>query len=91
MSLTEAAACGTPTVATRIPGHVDAVRDGITGILAPGTVDDLGAAIARVAGDPALRDQLAQAAAAHASAFTWEATATGVMRALSIEAERRRR
>jgi glycosyltransferase involved in cell wall biosynthesis len=91
MSLTEAAACATPTVATRIPGHVDAVRDGITGILTEGTVEALGSAIAQVAGDAALRERLASAAVSHAAAFTWEATATGIMRALSTEAERRRR
>ena len=91
MSLTEAAACATPTVATRIPGHVDAVLDGITGILAEGTVDALGDAIARVAGDTALRTRLADAAVTHAAAFSWEATATGIMRALTTEAERRRR
>ena len=33
MSITEAAACGTPAVVTRIPGHIDAVVDGETGIL----------------------------------------------------------
>ena len=34
MTLTEAAACGTPAVATRIAGHADAVRDGRSGLLA---------------------------------------------------------
>ena len=34
MTLTEAAACGTPAVATRIAGHVDAVADGASGLLA---------------------------------------------------------
>jgi glycosyltransferase involved in cell wall biosynthesis len=91
MSLTEAAACGTPTVATRIPGHVDAVVDGVTGILTDGTIDALGAAIARVSSDASLRARLSEAAGAHAAAFTWEATATGIMRALTTEAERRRR
>src|SRR5688500_2491472 len=37
MSLTEAAACGTPAVATRIPGHTDAVRHGVSGVLVDGT------------------------------------------------------
>ena len=31
MTITEAAACGTPAVATRIAGHADAVRDGAPG------------------------------------------------------------
>ena len=34
MTLTEAAACGTPAVATRIAGHVDAVVEGVSGLLA---------------------------------------------------------
>jgi glycosyltransferase involved in cell wall biosynthesis len=34
MTLTEAAACGTPAVATRTTGHLDAVVDGVTGLLA---------------------------------------------------------
>ena len=33
MTLTEAAACGTPAVATTIAGHADAVLDGESGIL----------------------------------------------------------
>ena len=36
MTITEAAACGTPAVATRIAGHADAIVDGATGLL----VDD---------------------------------------------------
>ena len=37
LSLTEAAACGTPAVASRIAGHADAVHDGVSGLLAGGT------------------------------------------------------
>jgi len=33
MTLTEAAACGTPAVATAIAGHADAVLDGESGLL----------------------------------------------------------
>ena len=46
MTITEAAACGTPAVVTDIGGHRDAVVDGVTGLLvAP---EQLGAALARV-------------------------------------------
>jgi glycosyltransferase involved in cell wall biosynthesis len=54
-ALLEAAAMGLPVVATRIPGCVDAVRDGETGLLVP--VRDaaaLTAAIRTYLGDPAL-------------------------------------
>ena len=50
MTITEAAACGTPAVATRIAGHIDAIVDGRTGLL----VDDpaeMGSAIERLIGD----------------------------------------
>ena len=43
MTLTEAAACGTPAVATDIAGHHDAVVDGESGLL----VDDLGQLLGR--------------------------------------------
>ena len=42
MTVTEAGACGTPSVATRIGGHEDAVDDGQSGILVDGTDDMVG-------------------------------------------------
>ena len=54
MTLTEAAACGTPAVATRINGHLDAVLDGRSGLLADGS-RDLADKIAAVLGDDELR------------------------------------
>ena len=51
MTVTEAAACGTPAVATRIAGHSDAVAEGVSGLLADGN-DELVAALDRVLGDP---------------------------------------
>jgi glycosyltransferase involved in cell wall biosynthesis len=90
MTVTEAAACGTPAVVTRIAGHADAVLDGHTGLL----VDDpsqLGPAIERVLTDPALRASLSARALEHASGFKWEATARGTLEVLANEALRRRR
>jgi glycosyltransferase involved in cell wall biosynthesis len=83
MALTEAGACATPAVATRIPGHVDAVRDGVSGVLTDGTADALGAGLARVLRDPALRAELGAGARRRAAELTWEATAVGLMRALA--------
>jgi glycosyltransferase involved in cell wall biosynthesis len=91
MTLTEAAACGTPAVATRIEGHVDAVRDGVSGVLTDGTAADLGAGIARVLGDGALRARLSAGAIERAGELTWAATATGIMRALAGVAAAKRR
>lgn len=91
MSLTEAAACGTPAVATRIVGHSDAVIEGRTGVLVdPDDTVALGAAIADLIADHARREQLGKDALANAARFTWESTAVGIMRALAAEANRRR-
>ena len=35
MTVSEAAACATPAVVSRIAGHVDAVEDGVSGIVVP--------------------------------------------------------
>ncbi len=91
LSLTEAAACGTPAVATDIAGHRDAVRHDISGILLPATPGDLGAALARVLGDTALRQRLGAGAISRATTLSWEATALGVMRVLADQALRHRR
>jgi glycosyltransferase involved in cell wall biosynthesis len=94
MTLTEAAACGTPAVATRIAGHEDAVIDGVSGILTDGHESALGAAMASVLGDPHRLEQLGQGALARAENLTWANTATHVTRVLADEvrrAHRRRR
>lgn len=52
----EAAALGLPVVATRVPGCVDAVQDGVTGTLVPARdVEALAEAIRAYVKDPALR------------------------------------
>ena len=73
MTLTEAAACGTPAVATDIAGHRDAVVQGVTGMLASDT--SLGCEIAAVLGDAALRESLAKGALERSRTFRWERTA----------------
>jgi D-inositol-3-phosphate glycosyltransferase len=72
----EAAACGVPVVAAATSGLVDAVRDGVTGVL----VRDRGerawaAAIEGLLRDPARRAVMAAASLAHARAHTWKAAA----------------
>ena len=84
MTLTEAAACGTPAVATAIAGHADAVLDGESGLL----VDDLGqlpAVLGRVLGDDLLRSRLSKGALARARWFTWDAAARRALEALAEE------
>jgi glycosyltransferase involved in cell wall biosynthesis len=89
MTITEAAACGTPAVVTRISGHQDAVVEGTSGLLAEPA--ELGAAIGRVLGDGALRARLSTGALAHAAGFTWEATAFSTLAVLAEDARRRAR
>ena len=90
MTLTEAAACGTPAVATRISGHEDAVVDGRTGLLASAD-GELAAHLGRVLNDHSLRERLSRGALEHASALTWDATAKGTLSALVRSAEQQGR
>ncbi len=87
MSITEAAACGTPAVVTDIAGHRDAVEADVTGILCPDPVA-LGPALAELLADDGRRAQMSERALARAHRFTWGATATELMRLLAEEAHR---
>jgi glycosyltransferase involved in cell wall biosynthesis len=80
LSLTEAAGCGTPAVATDIRGHRSSVVDGETGLLA--VPDDLADALVRALTDHDLRARLGAAAEARVRAMTWDATAAGVLSVL---------
>ena len=91
MTITEAGACGTPAVATRIPGHADAIVDDGTGLLVDPTRDALAGALARMLGDDDARTLFAKRALEHAARFTWAATACGTLEVLAAEAERHRR
>ena len=89
MTVTEAGACGTPAVASRISGHMDAVRDGTSGMLFDDT-DGMVASLDAVLSDTALRERLGAGALAYASEFSWEATARQTLAELAAEAVRRR-
>jgi len=86
LSLTEAAGCATPSVATDIRGHRSSVVDGETGILA--SESELGEAIVRVLTDHDLRHRLGVAAEARVRTMTWDATAAGVLGVLRRAVER---
>ena len=90
MTVTEAAACGTPAVVSRIAGHVDAVRHGGSGLVADVATEPFAAALGAVLGDPVLRARLGQGARARAEEMTWEATAARTLEALVEEALTRR-
>ena len=72
----EAAACGTPVVASDSPGLRESVLDGRTGFLVThGDVSALAAACDRIIADPALVTRLGTAGRAFAESFTWESAA----------------
>ena len=97
MTISEAGACGTPAVTSRIAGHLDAVADDVSGLLAdvggehagpqdgrprPSFADSLRSVIA----DPVLRARLGRGAQARADRLSWKATAAGTLDALVDEA-----
>lgn len=83
----EAGACGTPTVAFKVDGVVDAVLDGVTGLLMEETTADaLLAGIHRLREDLVLRRQLAMQAVLHVrNRFSVEASAGQLLAALTQE------
>ncbi len=87
MTLTEAAACGTPVVATDIAGHQDAVDHGKSGFLSNG-MPELTGHLEAVLGDFKLRQRLTSGAVEHASRFSWETTARATLEMLAIEKSR---
>ncbi|MGD9997872.1 MAG: glycosyltransferase family 4 protein [Ilumatobacteraceae bacterium] len=88
LTLTEAAACSTPAVATDIRGHRSSVVDGETGVLAP--LDRLGDTLADVLLDDARRGELGRAALLRAQTLTWDAAARNILAALHGEVVRMR-
>jgi glycosyltransferase involved in cell wall biosynthesis len=83
VTVTEANACGTPVVASDVPGLRDAVIDGKTGFLVPyGDVRGFASRISQVLGDRSLRDRLAGEAVAWAKTFNWDRSAASILAAI---------
>lgn len=83
ITVMEAAACGTPSIASDSPGLRDSVRPGETGLLVPhGDLDALARAMLTVAGDAALAGRLSQQARAHAARWSWDDAAAATERHL---------
>ena len=83
----EAAACGTPVVASNSPGIRESVRDGETGLLVPhGDVAAFAAALGRLAGDRALVERFGRDGRTFAETFTWERAAEETVAHLAAEA-----
>lgn len=73
ITVMEAAACGTPSLASDSPGLRDSVRHGETGYLVPhGDPDALARRMLELVRDPARTAALGRAARRHAEAWSWE-------------------
>jgi glycosyltransferase involved in cell wall biosynthesis len=87
MTAREAMAHGRPVVATAVGGLVDAIEDGVSGVLVPsGDVGALRAAIDRLLEDPALRRELgagARRASARLSSAVVTRSVEGVYREIA--------
>jgi glycosyltransferase involved in cell wall biosynthesis len=88
----EAAACGTPSVASDAPGLRESVVDGRTGLLVPhGDVGALSDALGRLLSDHALREQMGQQAREFAETYSWQSSADAFedyLRRLVVECAR---
>jgi glycosyltransferase involved in cell wall biosynthesis len=83
ITVVEAAACGTPSLASDSPGLRDSVRHMETGYLVPHSdVDALAARMLELAGNPALVARLGGAARRFAERLTWERAAAETERHL---------
>lgn len=73
----EAAACGTPVVASNSPGIRESVMNGATGFLAPhGDIDALAGAMNRIANSRELVESMGTKARSFAESFTWDKAAS---------------
>lgn len=85
ITIMEAAACGTPSLASDAPGLRDSVRNGVTGLLVPhGDVPALAQGMLRLAADRALVERLGRAAREWAMQLSWETAAATVEHHLTL-------
>jgi glycosyltransferase involved in cell wall biosynthesis len=79
----EAAACGTPTVASDAPGLRESVLHGQTGLLVPhGDVEALTESIASLFADAERRETMGREGRSFAEGFSWDASADAFERRL---------
>jgi glycosyltransferase involved in cell wall biosynthesis len=84
ITVMEAAACGTPSLASESPGLRDSVRHGETGYLVPhGDVEGLAARMVELADSPQLVARLGEQAWRFAEGLPWDLTAAATERHLS--------
>jgi glycosyltransferase involved in cell wall biosynthesis len=83
ISVLEAAACGTPTVAYDVAGLRDSVKNMETGLLVPfNNINALSDAITNILVDDGLRNRISRGAREWATHFSWERTAEKALNAI---------
>ena len=92
MTVTECAACATPTIATNVTGLKDSVVDGETGILISQNPSkkELADAMIKLIENPKLLETLSNNALKRAKAFTWERGYKEFMREVEIIVDRKK-
>jgi glycosyltransferase involved in cell wall biosynthesis len=80
LTVIEAAACGTPSLASNSPGLCDSVRDGQTGYLVThGDAAALASRMVELAGNPELVARLGAEARRQACAWSWDDAAAATL------------
>jgi len=90
LTVMEAAACETPSVALEVGGLPESVEHGATGLLAR-DADELAGQTRRLVEDRGLRERMGRAARERALGFTWERTAAHSLEMLEDERRRAQR
>jgi glycosyltransferase involved in cell wall biosynthesis/O-antigen/teichoic acid export membrane protein len=84
LTVMEAAACATPSVAMRVGGLPESIADRVTGFLADDGAE-LTADVQRLVEDDGLRERMGRAAYDRAQEFTWDRTARRTLDVLEAE------
>jgi glycosyltransferase involved in cell wall biosynthesis len=80
LNMIEGNALGTTSVAYAVPGLVDSVVSGKTGILVePGNINDLAASIIKIIENKVLRRRLEKEALIYSKQFTWDKSAQSII------------
>ena len=88
ISVIEAAVCGTPSIAMRVPGLKDAIISGETGILVD-SWDEFAEALVSVLTHGAMRERLAEGALGRSRDFSWKKSADATLEVLTDAMGRR--
>ncbi|MFN0157669.1 MAG: glycosyltransferase family 4 protein [Bacteroidota bacterium] len=89
LTVLEANACGTPVLASNVPGLRDSIKDSETGLLYEyGNVAELAAKLTTMLIDSALRSRLATNALSWAKKFDWDVVAGEVIEVLKKHSTR---